>query len=272
MGYSPRMILACAFASLLLASSVGGVQEELAGPPSAEVQRVVDELAVQGVHLDPARGLISIPATVEVRDDLLEYLLVGPAGASHESVFQTAVMPSVLNVAMLALGVERGRNASWQPKDPPISDAELADGVSPYEVTPPEGDGFYLYAGWLEEGQVYFFQMEDLLRNLMSGRAMKRHRWVYLGSRLVPDDRGQEVFAADIYQNVINVSFFSEGYTLLTGALPECIEQTIWMANGWLVPQRGSPVRLVFSREPLEGLPAGLRELLPDAGPQNGER
>lgn len=266
------MILTCACASLLLASSVSGVQQELAGPPSAEVQRVVDELAVQGVHLDPARGLISIPATVEVRDDLLEYLLVGPAGASHESVFQTEVMPSVLNVAMLALGVERGRNASWHPKDPPVSDAELADGISPYEVTPPEGDGFYLYAGWLEEGQVYFFQMEDLLRNLMSGRAMKRHRWVYLGSRLVPDERGQEIFAADVYQNVINVSFFSEGYTLLTGALPECIEQTIWMANGWLVPQRGSPVRLVFSRTPLEGVPAGVRELLPDAGPQDGER
>ena len=36
--------------------------------------------------------------------------------------------------------------------------------------------------------------------------------------------------------------------------------------------QRGSPVRLVFSRTPLEGVPAGVRELLPDAGPQDGER
>jgi hypothetical protein len=258
--------------AFVLAAAALAARQEPVAPPSAEVQRVVEELGKQGVQLDPVLGLASIGATVGVRDDLLEYLLVGPAGASHESVFQTDVMPSVLNVALLALGAERGTNATWRPKDPPVSEAELADGVSPYEVTPPEGDGFYLYVGWLEEGQVYFFQMEDLLRNLLSGRAMKRHRWVYLGSRMVKDDRGQEVFAADLYHNIINVSFFSEGYTLLTGALPECLEQTIWMANGWLVPQRGSPVRLVFSRTPLEGLPPGLRELLPDAGPQNGER
>lgn len=266
------MLVALTLTSMLLAGSNLPPAQEAAALPSPEVERVIEELAKQGVQLDPVLGLASIGATVGVRDDLLEYLLVGPAGASHESVFQTDVMPSVLNVALLALGAERGQNATWRPKDPPVSDAEIADGVSPYEVMPPEGDGFYLYVGWLEEGQAYFFQMEDLLRNLLSGRAMRRHRWVYLGSRMVTDDRGQEVFAADVYQNVINVSFFSEGYTLLTGALPECLEQTIWMANGWLVPQRGSPVRLVFSRTPLEGVPAGLRELLPDAGPQNGER
>jgi hypothetical protein len=243
--------------------------QEAAGPVSPEVRALVDELENQGVQLDPGHGLVSIAATVEVRDDLLEYLLVGPAGASHESVFQTQVLPSVLNVAMLSLGVEPGSNASWQPKDPPISEEELRDGVSPYDVTPPAGDGFYMYAGWRDGGEVYFYRMEDLLRNLMTGRAMQRHRWVYLGSRMVSEpDRGADVFAADVYHNIVNVSFFSEGYTLLTGALPQCLEQTIWMANGWLVPARGSPVRLVFSLEPLERAPEGLVELLPEVGPQ----
>jgi len=241
-------------------------QDPLPGPLSPEEQRLVDELAKQGVQLDPLRGLVSIGATVEVRDDLLEYLLVGPAGASHESVFRTDVLPSVLNVGLLSLGVERGTNATWYPKDPPVDDEDLRNGISPYEVTPPQGDGFYLYVGWREGGEVYFFRMEDLLRNLMQGRAMRRHRWVYLGSRLVPDDRGDEVFAADIYHNIVNVSFFSEGYTLVTGALPECIEQTIWMANGWLVPERGSAVRFVFSRGTLAAPPPELLELLPDVG------
>ena len=252
--------------ALALLAAVPPQETSRPGPLSPEQQALVAELGKQGVQLDPARGLASIGATVEVRDDLLEYLLVGPAGASHESVFRTDVLPSVLNVALLALGVERGTNASWFPKDPPVDDEDLRNGISPYEVTPPGGDGFYLYVGWREGGEVYFFRMEDLIRNLMQGRAMRRHRWVYLGSRMVPDDRGQEIFAADVYHNIINVSFFSEGYTLVTGALPECIEQTIWMANGWLVPERSSSVRIVFARELLATAPPGLLELLPEVG------
>ena len=262
--------VALALALLSSGWSPAGELQQAAGPLSPEQEAVVAELARQGVQLDPAGGLVSIEATVGVRDDLLEYLLVGPQGASHESVFQTQVLPSVLNVAMLTLGVEPGSTATWTPKDPPITDEDLRDGVSPYEVTPPAGDGFCMYVGWREQGEVYFYRMEDLIRNLMTGRAMKRHRWVYLGSRMVPDpDRGVEVFAADIYHNVINVSYFSEGYTLLTGALPECIEQTIWMANGWLVPARDSRVRLVFSREPLDEPPPAVLALLPEVGDQS---
>lgn len=253
----------------LLAVPLAIAQEPRPGPEDPAQEALVAELARQGVQLDPAGALVSIAAEVGVRDDLLEYLLVGPAGASHESVFRTEVLPSVLNVALLTLGLEPGTNAAWKPKDPPVTDEELRNGVSPYEVTPPAGDGLYLYVGWREAGEVYFFRMEDLLRNLLTGRAMQRHRWVYLGSRMVFDpDRGAEVFAADIYHNIVNVSFFSEGYTMVTGALPECIEQTIWMANGWLVPARGSPVRLVFSLEPLQTVPTSLVELLPEVGPQ----
>ena len=239
--------------------------QDPAGPLSPGERRVVEELARQGISLDPARGFCSIAARIEIRDDLLEYLLVGPAGASHESAFGTEVLPSALNVALLALGVEPGSNASWNPVDPPPSDAELRAGASPYEVHPPEGDGFYLYVGWRQEGETFFFRVEDLLRNLATGRSMRRHRWVYLGSRMVPDGRDGvgETFAADIYRNMVNVSYFSDGFTLVTGSLPECLEQTIWMVNGWIVPARGSPVRIFFSRERLDGLPADLVEMLP---------
>ena len=50
----------------------------------------------------------------------------------------------------------------------------------------------------------------------------------------------------------------------VTGSLPQCLEQTIWMLNGWLVPERGSPVRLFFSRRPMNGPPADLIDTLPE--------
>src|SRR5262245_34551609 len=102
---------------LALAASPSGALQDGGGALSPEQQALVKTLREQGVRLDPVRKLCSIPVDVQVRDDLLEYLLVGPAGAAHESAFVTGVQPSVLNVALLALGVEPGKNATWRPKD-----------------------------------------------------------------------------------------------------------------------------------------------------------
>lgn len=238
------------------------------GPRPAGEAELVASLAQQGVHFDPAAGVASILATVEVDNDLLEYLLVAPGGARHEALLATEVRPSLLNVALLGLGVEPGRNAVWGPREPPPSEEELARGISPHDVRLPEGDGFWLYVGWRRGDETFFLRAEDLVRNLATGQTMRRHRWVYLGSRMLPaQDGAGELFAADVYQNLVNVSWFSDGATLITGALPECLEQSIWMSNAWLLPERGSAVRLSFSRERLDAPPRALLELLPDLGP-----
>jgi len=236
--------------------------------PTSEEKSLVARLAEQNVVLDPVRGFCSIPADVLVRDDLLEYLLVGPAGAAHESVFMTPVSASVLNVALLALGATPGTNASWKAKDPLPTEDQVRAGVMPYELTLPAGSGFHLYVGWRQDGETYFYRVEDLIRNLASGTAMKRHEWIYLGSRMIPNGRtgaaAGEVFAADTYQNLINLAFFSEGYTLATGALPECMDQTIWMLNPFLVPERGARVGFIFSRTKIGSVTPEVERLLPD--------
>lgn len=261
-----RTLVALTFLTLLPAANPPSVRQEGPRPPGEA--ELVAQLAAQGIQLDPVAGLASVRATVEVDNDLLEYLLVGPGGARHETLLATEVRPSLLNVALLALGVSEGRNATWVERDPPPTEAERLAGVPAVDVTPPQGDGFWLYVGWRRGDETFFLRAEDLVRNLATGQTMRRHRWVYLGSRMLPAQGGEgEMFAADVYQNLINVSFFSDGATLLTGALPECLEQTIWMSNAWLLPQRGSEVRLVFARERLSTPPPELVALLPDLGP-----
>jgi hypothetical protein len=219
-----------------------------------------------GIHLDLERGTCSIAVTVDVRDDLLEYLLVNPHGAQHESLFLTEVVPSRLNAALLALGVSPGTNAEWRRREPAPTPEELASGVPPYTVETPSGDGFLLYVAWREGSETYFFRVDDLLRNLETGRSLTRHRWVFLGSRMVryrgPDEH-KEVFAADVEGNLINVAFFEQGNTLLTTARPECLKQTIWLANGWLMPARGSPLEFIFARQALVSLPEEVVSRLP---------
>lgn len=232
----------------------------------AQTQQLVASFAEQGVALDPARKLCSIAVDVEVRDDLLEYLLVGPGGAVHETGFRTPVQPSVLNAALLALGLEPGKNATWKPVDPPPTEEQMRAGARPYDVEAPAGDGLYLYVGWRRGDERYFFRIEDLIRNLGEGASMRRHAWVFLGSKMISKSKksDEQVFAADVYQNLICISFFSEGFTLLTGALPECVAQNVWMLNAWVLPPTGSRLRMFFSRERIEHLTSDLEALLPE--------
>ncbi|MFN0009545.1 MAG: YdjY domain-containing protein [Planctomycetota bacterium] len=257
-----RTFCVLAMAALLMQGTgdAGSAQEVERGAP--DLQKAFLE---HGIHLDVERGLCSIPVTVGVRDDLLEYLLVNPQGAQHESLFLTEIVPSRLNAALLALGVAEGQNAQWKRKDPPPTPGDLRNGVLPYTVESPSGDGFLLYVAWREGGEAFFFRVDDLLRNLETGRSLLRHRWVFLGSRMVRFRGGEEkeVFAADVEGNLVNITFFEQGNTLLTGARPECLKQNIWLANGWLLPGRGSPVELFFSRGPLTSLPAEIESRLP---------
>ncbi len=271
-----RLGSASLLTAILLSGAAGSTLRSApqeAGVQDPALEKLIEALRQQNVHIDPQSGAMWIPVEVDIRDELLEYLLVGPAGASHESLFTTAVPASVINTALLLLGLHPGNNASWRPKDPKPSEEEMRAGVAPYEVTLPHGDSVELYAAWRQKDELYFYRIEDLLRNVLSGASMQRHRWVYLGSKMLPPDprrkdkAPENLFAADMYQNLINISYFSEAYTLLTAALPECVEQTIWLPNAWLVPQRGTQIALCFSRGHMDAISASLAASLPQVEP-----
>jgi len=233
------------------------------GSTPAELRAALEK---EGVMLDLEAGVLAFPARVLVREDLLEYLLVGPNGATHESLFVTNVRPSLLNAALLLLGVEPGTNAQWRE-----GSATDEHGRPRKEVDPPHGDGVYLSAAWREGEETFFFRVEDLIANLESGRSLRRHRWVFLGSRFAALKPGTpEVFLADVEGNLVNLSFFFQGNTLVTSALEECIEQSIFIANPFLVPPRGSGVRLFVSRKPLETLAPAWAAELPVVAPEDG--
>ncbi len=226
-----------------------------------------------GIYLDLQDGVLASLGRVEVIDKLLEYLVVLPHGDAHEAMFtmggdrtvdEAVLWAEVLNAGLLALGLQPGNNAVWTQKDPAPTEDELRNGVSPYDVQVPTGDSLYLYVAWRVEDELYLFRMEDLIRDLERGRSMRRQAWVYLGSRML--DRGDgrpEVFAAGIEGNLVNISFFAKGNTLVTGALPECVHETIWLPNAWLLPPMGSDVLMIFSRQRLDGLSPELASWVP---------
>ena len=262
--------LATTVRSLLLAS--GALLASAPAAPRVPLASAQDSPASardrDSVWLDAERGIVALRAGVLVKEDLLEYLLVAPNGATHESLFLTEVAPSVVNAALLAAGAEPGENARWE-RQPTTQgkDGEVARGeVRVFEPNGGPSARWLPYVAWREDGEDYFFRVEDLVTNLESGRSMRRHAWIYLGSRFAPvgsaASNGGDEFLADVEGNLVNISFFFEGNTLFTAALPACRSQTIWVGNRALLPERGTPVSLVFSRERLTGLPDECRAAL----------
>jgi hypothetical protein len=259
-----KRALGVVLVAMLAGSALLTHAQEQAPDARAKLAQV---LAEQKVSSNFDAGWVAIPCDVVVRGDLLEYLLVNERGAAHESLLGTTVVPSVLNTALLALGLSPGTNARWVAKQ----GADAAPGA--FEVLPPEGAGLYLHVAWRRGEEVHFHRLEDLVLDRSTGAAMRRQKFVYLGSRMVTV-RAEEapVYAADVEGNLVNVSFFEAGHTVLTTSAPECVRQTVWLPNGWLLPQTGQAVQLIFARNRLSSLPDELLTQIPDLGPLPAER
>ena len=118
--------------------------------PAADRAKLIAAFQEMGIILADDADALGFSARVEVLNELLEYLLTTPQGASHESMFLTDVSPDGLTAAMLALGVGQGDNVQYVAKDPPPTREEARNGVPTHEVIVPSGGETYLYAAWRE--------------------------------------------------------------------------------------------------------------------------
>ncbi|MFT5198245.1 MAG: hypothetical protein ACI87O_000901 [Planctomycetota bacterium] len=239
-----------------------------AGWPAAQEPSEPEQPVVE-IHLAKDRTWLSLPVNLEVTGDYLEYLLVNPHGSMHESLLSTQVGAERLNAMLLVLGLQPGKNAEWKSvvaADPstPAGGARNQPARETYEVTAPSGDSAYIYLAWMEGEERYFFRLEDLIRDLDRGRTMRRHPLVYLGSFMAEGHNGP-AFAATKEGNLINAALMRNGATLFTTGLVECDKQSNWLANSWLLPQRGSELAFVVSTHILHSAPAELLSRMPQA-------
>lgn len=190
------------------------------------------------MRLDKNTHALSFPATVNMQDGLIEYLLVSPRGSVHESLLSTEAQASDIHFAMLLLGVEAA----------PASDAPLgslqgggqinADSLRNEKL--PRGASIRITIKWREGTQEKTVPIEDWVRNTESQKAMERGPWIYTGSQLV----GQ-TFAAQVTGDLAAV-------VLNPGALinnPRNGNQSdqIWWVNRAAVPPLGTPVELTIT-------------------------
>lgn len=212
----------------------------------AEVQQ---QLQAEGITVDTKAQTVAIPAVVNEPQDPVEYLLIHRKGKRHEAVFWTRSKPSVLNAALLMIGLSPGKNASYVEKNPPPTLEEIEAGADPIIVTPPSGTPLWMTVRWRDaEGKTVEHCVEDLLMDLTTQQPIADATWVYLGGRMAQIYRNEpEVFVADMEGNLVSTCYLTPDNHLGTMVHERARDDQNWWTTS-LVPQPGTEVEFVFHR------------------------
>ena len=97
---SLSFLTAAFLAEGFLAAAEPAVQDQASSQDDPVLELLQDAFEEQGIRFDVKDKICAVPASICIREDLLEYLVVGPAGAAHEALLSTQVKPSLLNTRL----------------------------------------------------------------------------------------------------------------------------------------------------------------------------
>ena len=238
--------------ALLFAASLTPCQGEGQQDPVQLLKETLASFRKEKIVVDAKAGTVTVPAVVNPPQDPVEYLLIHRRGKKHEAVFWTPSKPSVLNAALLMIGLQPGKNATYKEKEPAPTLEEVQNGADPLVVTPPEGRPFWMTVRWRDaEGDRVEHCVEDMVLDLTTKKPLGACQWIYLGGRMAQLYKGDpEVFIADLEGNLVSICYLTPDNHLATMAHERARDdQNWWMTK--LLPEPGTEVEYVFhSKKP----------------------
>ena len=182
------------------------------------------------VRLDKQRGTVTIPAFVNLREGIIEYVLVTSGGKTHESVLRTDAEPYHIHVAMLLLG-GRGARTNELPVDPALK---------------LPGDDVTVEVVWKKGTRQRRVRAESLVLDRKRKAAMTKGGWIYTGSRIREDG-----FAAQADGSI--VSLITDVDALVNNPRPGREDDDRWLSNAMILPEFNEPVQVVITLKRVRG-------------------
>ena len=221
---------------ILIGCLLGGVSlaaQDASPAPSA----VPPPVHLGKVQVDAQKRRVSFPAMFNMTEGMLEYVLVGSQGKTHESLLRTEVEPAQLHAAMLLLGVKTGER---HPGDPPPSAID-AD----YLRTAPalKGDPITILLRWDADGKTTMCRAEECIYNLETKAAATPGDWTYNGSMF---DENQ--FLAQ--QEKSFVALVTDPAALANNPRPGHDNDQVWSVAKEKVPAKDTPVEVILEIKP----------------------
>jgi len=180
-------------------------------------------------------GGVVIPGLVLVSRGLVELFGCGEGGKEHETIIRLETNVQALDLALTSAGFKRGRL-------PAKTDLSLAD----------QGSRVLILVQWLDkDGKLVTHRSEDLIVSIRRNTPMPRVGWTYVGQWMEVADptspkgeKKHKVLAATSSRSYITT--FRDRSALLDNPLEEAVDDTLFGANYMLLPQTGTPVRIIF--------------------------
>lgn len=209
--------------------------EETAAAPKVEK---IDEnrYRIGDVTLDNQTREISFPAVVNLREGLLEYLIVHQNGKIHESLFRTETSPSNINLAFVLLRYKASKELYRIPKEVGVLSGD-------YYQVPEEtrlASRIEIFVEQEKDGETKRYPVNEWIRHDTTAKAMSPTFWVYGGSEFYDGK-----FAPDSTGDI--VAIFNTNASLINYPGEDNLNDEVWSSYTDRIPELDTKVTLVFA-------------------------
>ncbi len=223
---------------LIVPPRCGGQTNE----PLTQISRDIFQLGA--VRLDKNRKTVQFPAQLNMKEGVMEYLLVNARGKTYESLLRTDAEPYHIHLAMLLIGA----------KGAPQTAALLNAPISPFHINRPaaasnsppalaiEGDPVTIELAWQTADGRKHLPAEDCLMNLATKTNASRGPWTYNGSRVV-----NGIFVAQREASI--VALVDDIDAMANNPRRGSDNDQIWEINSKVLPPTNTPVEVTFKLE-----------------------
>jgi len=185
-------------------------------------------LDFRGIQIDKEERTATFPASINMTEGALEYLIVNEMGKTHESLLSTKIQPYDIQVAMLLLGIKPAGKAEAEP--PAQINAQYLHGAP--ELT---GARVSVFVTWQDEQGAHRVRAEDMIWNTKAKAAGRQGPWTYNGSEMYAGK-----FLAQVDGSV--AALVRDSAALINNPRPGNDDDQIWEANGKVTPKVGTAV------------------------------
>ena len=195
---------------------------------SEVVQLSRTEFQLGAIHLNRAKRTLSMPAEVNLTNQVIEYALVSDQGKTHESLLRTSANPKDIHVAALLLGV--------------AATSDLGKTNQPIRAS--QASRVRVEIEWQRGGKRHTNQIEDWWGlGTKSSPTLKRRlrgiEWVYNGSIIVDGH-----FIAQEEGSIL--SLIRDPGALLNNPGIDRDDDNIHYPHTAQIPPKGTPVTVLF--------------------------
>jgi hypothetical protein len=158
----------------------------------------------------------------------LEFFCCVNGTNEHESVLRSKVKPSHLHLAMLMIGLEPGKPASY---------SEAAR-----KWTPPHGPPINITCEFEKDGKTQRVPAYRLVRDIKTRKEMSPLTWIFVGSKTMEDG----VYAADATGYLVSIVNFDLTVIDVPQVASSANETLEWEINPDLMPEKGAKVTMII--------------------------